>query len=110
MVDVGPLFSAYVLQYVGGGLVFLITTAMLVVALVLTLIFFPKLKTQHKTDTAAASTSASAPQASSGRAASGKSKWFKKKSSGVRYADERPALAEKASLINSEYDDQEAWE
>jgi len=43
----GPLFAAYLLQYVGGGLVFLITTAMLVLALILTVLFFSQLKTQH---------------------------------------------------------------
>jgi len=102
----GPLFSAYVLEYVGGGLVFLITTFMLVVALVLTLAFFPHLKTAHKGDTGAASAT-TAPKATP----SGSGKWHQKKSGGkIRYADERPTAAEQSSLINSEYDDHETWD
>lgn len=102
----GPLFSAYVLQYVGGGLVFLITASMLVVALVLTLAFFPHLKTAHKGDTSAASAT-TAPKATP----SGSAKWRQKKSGGkIRYAGERPTAAEQSSLINSEYDDHETWD
>jgi len=100
----GPLFSAYVLQYVGGGLVFLITASMLVLALLLTLIFFPHLKTSHKSDAAAAPEPAAVKKTPSGSA-----KRHQKKS-GVRYADERASLAEQSSLINSEYDDHEAWD
>lgn len=101
----GPLFSAYVLQYVGGGLVFLITASMLVVALVLTLAFFPHLKTAHKGDTAAASAT-TAPKATP----SGSAKRRQKSGGKIRYADERPTAAEQSSLINSEYDDHETWD
>jgi hypothetical protein len=92
------------LEYVGGGLVFLITASMLVVALVLTVAFFPHLKTPHKTDAVAAPAKTSKRQQ--------QQQQQKQRSGGgkIRYADERPSLAEQSSLINSEYDDQETWD
>lgn len=42
---IGPLFASYVLDYVGGSLVFLIVVALLVTSLIATILFFQRLKT-----------------------------------------------------------------
>lgn len=64
---------------------FLITTAVLALALLLTLLFFTQLKTHHKSDTATADSASS------------------------RSSTKPRPLIEATSLLNDEFDDPESW-
>lgn len=47
---IGPVGASYILDYVGGSMVFLITVAMLITSLILTLVCYTKLITKGATD------------------------------------------------------------
>eukprot|EP01087_Luapelamoeba_hula_P005537 TRINITY_DN155_c0_g1_i5.p1 TRINITY_DN155_c0_g1~~TRINITY_DN155_c0_g1_i5.p1 ORF type:complete len:495 (-),score=80.63 TRINITY_DN155_c0_g1_i5:89-1573(-) len=65
---VGPLAAGYIMNYLGASLVFLLTTALLLTALVLNIIFYRRLYTPSITDTSAINSTVSHRSSSSSSA------------------------------------------